>query len=173
MSIRKISQELDKAFELGKKENPSKHKVVAKNYLAMLKALREYYHFAHWVSKKDPFYSDHSLFQRLYQELDEEIDGAAEKFIGLMDEEVVHVTEINKMMCDIYEKLEVPKSKDVDGAELAKCGLKLESAFLRLSEKMYDDMKKDNSITLGLDDMIMSNFNNHEDTIYLLKQRVK
>lgn len=171
--MRKIAEELDEAFESGKKTSPSKHKVAAKNYLAMLKALREYYHFAHWVSKKDPFYSDHSLFQRLYEELNEEIDGAAEKFIGLMDEEVVHVTEINRMMCDIYEKLNVPKSKDVDGSELAKCGLKLEMAFLKLSEKIYDDMTEDNSITLGLDDMLMSNFNNHEDTIYLLKQRTK
>jgi hypothetical protein len=53
------------------------------------------------------------------------------------------------------------------------CGLKLEVGFLKFSEKMYDTMKEDESITLGLDDMIMSNFNKHEDTLYLLKQRVK
>ncbi len=171
MSLKKIAQELEEAFESGKESDILKHKDMAKGYLSFLKALREYYHFAHWVSKKEPFYSDHSLFQRLYEELDDEIDGSAEKFIGLMDEDVVFAPEISEMVCELLKKAEIKKG--CDDKQLAICGIKLEVGFLKFSEKMYDTMKEDDSITLGLDDMIMSNFNKHEDTLYLLKQRVK
>jgi len=179
--LKKISEEevsLEKGDPMFDEDNKkevslSKHLNLAIGYLSMLKAMREYYHFAHWVSKMDPFYADHSLFQRLYESLDDEIDGAAEKFIGLIGEESVFLPNLINSTCQIVDKLKIPESKDLCGAELAKHGIKIEKAFLRLSEDMYDTMKKDGSMTLGLDDMIMANCNSHEDTLYLLKQRCK
>jgi len=171
----KYAQELNKEPEedKGEKNSLSRHAKLAMSYLAMLKALREYYHFSHWVSKMDPFYADHTLFQRLYQGLDEQIDGAAEKFIGLIGEETVYLPELTDTVNKIIQKAGVQKSEKISGSELARCAIKLENGFLSFSESMYDKLKEDDTLTLGLDDMLMANYNEHEDTLYLLKQRVK
>ena len=48
--------------------------------------------------------------------------------------------------------------------------LYFELLFLELNNNFYQDMK-DNGLTLGLDDLIMSNHSKHENNLYLLKSR--
>ena len=105
-NIKKIAQELEKAFESGT-EVPEKEldKVECKKYLAFLKALKEYYQYCHWVSKGDPYYGDHLLFERLYNEVSGQIDSAAEKFIGLGDESIVFAPEVSRMVTHILSSI--------------------------------------------------------------------
>jgi DNA-binding ferritin-like protein len=173
-SFKKISQELTEAFE---NQNSVEEKplspIDAKKYIAYLKALREYYQYAHWVSKGDPYYGDHLLFERLYGQLAEQIDSSAEKFIGLIDESVVYAPEISAMVAKILESTKKQDPTEISGLELSVCALNMEKYFLSLSNAMYRKMREDGSITLGLDDMIMANHNSHEDAVYLLQQRIK
>ena len=56
----------------------------------------------HWVSKGEPFYGDHLLFQRLYAGVAEDIDTLAEKAIGLGSTANValplHTMQLNKLL---------------------------------------------------------------------------
>lgn len=51
--------------------------------LYILNALYTFYKSCHWSCKGDYFYQDHLLFERLYGELDDEMDGLVELIIGL------------------------------------------------------------------------------------------
>ena len=51
--------------------------------LVHLKFLASVHQNHHWVTKGDPFYGDHLLFQRVYEATAEDIDTMAEKAIGL------------------------------------------------------------------------------------------
>jgi hypothetical protein len=63
--------------------------------------------------------------------------------------------------------------KKITGFELAKYGLGLERIFLQMTNNLYNKMKKDGTMTMGFDDLLMSMYSEHEKSIYLLQQRTK
>ena len=179
-SLSKIAQELnsklEKAYDDSVSETPKKGTgdySLCKQYLAMLKAMRDYYQYCHWVTKGDPYYGDHTMFEKLYFSVLGELDKAGEKFVGLCDESVVFAPEISSLSAKILFTFKDQDPKNITAFELAEAGYKMEQKFLELSEEFYKKSKEDGTMTMGLDDMLMSNYNNHESNVYLLSQRTK
>lgn len=133
-------------------------------FVAYLRALYQIHQNAHWKSSGDSFYGDHLLFERLYNATQETADQAAEKTIGLFDE----LDDLTNVISEIVEKFNFDKYESITSACLA-----AEQEFQKLCKKVYDDIKKDKSFTLGLDDMLMEIASKHEVHIYLLKQTTK
>jgi len=154
------------------KSNKQLPDVELRKYLALMKALQNYYQHAHWISKGESYYGDHLLFERLYGDLGKQIDSLAEKMVGLGGDSFVCVKTVMAMTAKILSH--VPDmDENMLGYELAETGLKLEMSFLNCTEGLYNKMKEDGSITLGFDDLLMSLYNEHEGNVYLLKQRIK
>lgn len=63
---------------------------VAALYVATLKALALIHQHNHWTTKGEMFYGDHLLFERLYNSTLENLDLAAEKFIGVFSDECLN-----------------------------------------------------------------------------------
>jgi len=143
-----------------------------KKYLALMKALQAYYQHSHWISKGEPYYGDHLLFERLYNSLGEEIDGLAEKMVGLGGDHFVCVKTVMGITAKILSH--VPEmDRNTLGYEMVQTAIKLEKMFLVYTKNLYTKMKEDGSLTLGFDDMLMSLYNEHEGNAYLLGQRIK
>jgi len=68
--------------------------------LAILTAQQRLYRSLHWSAKGDPFYGDHLLFQRLYEDLDKTTDQVAERAVGLYGDEVAAATPVHRMALD-------------------------------------------------------------------------
>src|SRR4051812_18132683 len=64
-------------------------KAIWTELLGKLRLLAMYYQTAHWQSKNPIFYSDHLLFDRLYNAVNAEIDGVAERAVGTTDNSAV------------------------------------------------------------------------------------
>lgn len=137
---------------------------VAALYVATLKAMAQIHQHNHWLCKGDSFYGNHLLFKRLYDSTLEDLDKAAEKFIGVFGEECLdynlQATLLNKVLCR-YSELE---------GSCAKMSLAIEKEFIKFSKSAYECFEKENTLTLGLDDMIMNIASNREESVYLLKQ---
>jgi len=160
------------SFDVGDDEYAALPEADLKKYLALLKAIQAYYQHAHWISKGEPYYGDHLLFERLYGSLGEEIDALAEKMVGLGGDHFVCVKTVMGIVSQILDH--VPEmDENTLGYELAQASLKMEKLFLAYTKKLYGKMKEEGSLTLGFDDMLMSLHNKHEGNVYLLKQRVK
>lgn len=160
------------SFDVGDDEYAALPEADLKKYLALMKALQAYYQHAHWISKGEPYYGDHLLFERLYGSLGEEIDSLAEKMVGLGGDHFVCVKTVMGIVSQILDH--VPEmDENTLGYELAQASLKMEKLFLAYTKKLYAKMKEEESLTLGFDDMLMSLHNKHEGNVYLLKQRVK
>jgi len=131
-------------------------------YVAFLRSLYLIHQNNHWKVKGNYFYSNHQLFQRLYEKAQSNADSAAEKMIGLFTDKSFNVAEqtncINSILSNFTDEDEIANS------------LKAEKTFLRVSEKFYEFMKDNNKMTLGLDDLIMSIHNDSEEAVYLLQQ---
>jgi starvation-inducible DNA-binding protein len=175
MSLKFAASKEDEDIDLDTDEEVSYEKLPEaemKKYLSLLKALQAYYQHAHWISKGEPFYGDHLLFERLYGTVNEQIDSLAEKMVALGGDHYVCVRTVMKMTSEVLQK--IPEmGEDTLGLELAQSALKLEKMFLSSTKNLYNKLKEDEALTLGLDDMLMSFYNEHEGNVYLLTQRTK
>jgi DNA-binding ferritin-like protein len=140
------------------------HFKVANLYLATLRAMAMIHQHNHWTSKGENFYEDHLLFERLYNSVPPQIDGCAEKFIGIFGVEVLDYD----LQTDLLGKI-LSKYKGLVGSSI-EMSLKIETDFQELSKSSYSFFEKAGKLTLGLDDMLMSFANERESSVYLLRQ---
>lgn len=132
--------------------------------LSYLQALGWCYRHHHWTAKGDPSYGDHLLYERLYDDVSGIIDGLAEKIQGSVTE--VDVLEQARTMADIVNAF--PRSGNA-----SKDMLIAELGFQKLIRKVYETLKADSTLSLGMDDFLMSMASEHETNIYLLRQRTR
>jgi DNA-binding ferritin-like protein len=136
-------------------------------YISSLKAMVLIHQHSHWTTKGKPFYGDHLLFERIYKSAVDNLDLAAEKFVGLFGDEcldyVLQADFLNKVLLK-YKGL---KSKPHIRS------LAIEKDFLKLSKDAYNCFEEEGTLTLGLDDMLMSIASDREGSVYLLQQAMK
>lgn len=128
--------------------------------LYYLRALSQLQQYSHWKSKGSNYYGDHLLYQRLYDETQAEIDGVAERAIGLYGEDAIDMMEDIDTAHKILEEL--------NGDDYVQSNIKAEQALLDLIKKLMDGETTD-----GLEDLLQSIASLHETHLYLLKQRAQ
>lgn len=137
---------------------------VASLYIATLKAIALIHQHNHWTTKGSNFYGSHLLFERLYDSSLEDLDLAAEKFMGLFGDECLNYD----LQAELLHKILV-KYKNLEGSPFD-LSLAVEKDFLKFSKEAYNCFEEDGKLTLGLDDMIMAIASSREEAVYLLQQ---
>ena len=142
-------------------------------YCSYLRAVHLWFHAAHHLTKGTGFAGDHaSLYDKIYTEVQDEIDGAIEKAIGLTeDEQLGCPIMLAKNACKIMK--EAGCSVNASALEIAEAGLRLEKAYIEFLEEMFASLEDMGLLSLGLSDQLSSSASNHETYVYLLQQRVK
>mgnify|MGYP003584985696 CR=1 FL=1 len=138
--------------------------------LVHLKYLATVHQTHHWTAMGDPFYGDHLLFDRLYGAVNEEIDGVAEKCVGLGTTENVNLllqaTQFYELAREYGMTQTIPQA-----CELVKRSLAAEMKFMATCETLIAMMAENGTLTKGLDNMLSGILDKHEGHVYLLKQR--
>ncbi len=125
--------------------------------LAYLHALQWNHQASHWQSEGDASYGDHLLFQRLYDAVTEEIDGLAEKMVGLYGNTAVDAKTQAVLMPRVLSRW----AHESDPFKRA-----------LLAEDMFQvALKATVELPLGLDNMLRTLADTHETHLYLLQQR--
>lgn len=140
---------------------------VAALYIATLKAMALIHQHNHWTVKGAPFYGDHLLLERLYDSTLEDLDLAAEKYVGLFGDSVLSYD----LQTDLLNKV-LSKYSKLEGSPL-EMSLAVEKDFIKFSKDAYNCFEEEGKLSLGLDDMIMSIASNREESVYLLQQTLK
>lgn len=140
---------------------------VAALYIATLKAMALIHQHSHWTTKGIAFYGDHLLFERLYDSTLEDLDLAAEKFMGLLGDDCLNYD----LQADLLNKV-LLKYKDLEGSPL-EMSLNIEKDFIKFSREAYDCFEREGRLSLGLDDMIMAIASKREESVYLLQQTLQ
>lgn len=139
--------------------------------LVHLKFLSAVHQNHHWITKGEPFYGDHLLFQRLYECVTGEIDAVAEKAIGLGStanvDLVLQTSQCFKLIQGYGMTTTIPQP-----TELAKRSYLAEMNFIKVASHLVGHMKECSTLTRGLDNLIAGIEDKHEGNVYLLKQRI-
>ena len=133
-------------------------------YVATLKALALIHQHNHWTTNGLSFYGDHLLFERLYKSTLENLDLAAEKFIGVFGDQCLDYD----LQADLLHKV-LLKYKNLEGSPI-RMSLEAEKDFLKFSKDAYNCFEEEGRLTLGLDDMVMAIASEREGAVYLLQQ---
>jgi DNA-binding ferritin-like protein len=155
-----------KSYLMGSPTNLHTTRHVLGEVLACMRALQWQYWTAHWQVYGDPSYGDHLMFGKFYASMTNEIDTLAEKSVGYFGPSSV----------DPYEQI-VKASEHMARFKAIDClhrrGLAGEEDLQIVLRTAYEVIHQAGTMTLGLDDHLMSVANAHETNCYLLQQRIR
>lgn len=136
--------------------------------LANLRYLYMLHQTHHWSSRGQMYYGDHLLFQRLYEEIGDEIDSVAERSIGLTDNNAVELC----LQLQQMQKFAQDFGTAIPGQnDFPKRSLIAEQNFINLLTVCTELMREQGTLTKGLENLLTGILDMHETHIYLLKQR--
>jgi DNA-binding ferritin-like protein len=136
-------------------------------YVVFLRAMALIHQNNHWIDAGANFYAHHLLFKRLYEETADSVDAAAEKCVGVFSSDGLTLARQSKLMSELMNKY----SASADGT--LESSLSVEKDFSALAKKVYGILKENDQLSLGLDDLIMSQCSVSESHQYLLQQAMK
>jgi hypothetical protein len=141
-------------------------------YCGFLRMIHLWFHGAHHLTSGQGFAGDHvNLYGKIYTEVQDQVDAAIEKAVGLFGEECGDPLMVTRKALEIMS--EYPSPIEQNPAGIAAVGLQIERDYLKFSKSLYVGLKKSGELSLGLDDFIMANSSAHETFVYLLQRRVK
>lgn len=139
-------------------------------YVAYLRGLYLLHQNHHWQIKDEQFYGAHLLFQRLYEEVAQDADQAAEKCVSHCGPDAMNLAAQMEYLQTITRSYKAIKAPNLEQA--VQISLRAEKNFLKVSQFLYDTLKEAGDLTLGLDDFIMATASASEDRCYLLQQNL-
>ena len=141
-------------------------------HIAWLRVLSIWFQHAHWSTRGKSFYGDHLLFERIYNEITEEIDTLAEKAVALAGPHSVDTHAHSHLIAEMLRSYPSPSRAD-EATMIAATGLALVQDYITTIQETYDTLKAAGSLTMGLDDFLMALVSTLESHVYLLQQRVQ
>jgi len=140
--------------------------------VAMLRALATVHQTHHWQTSGATYYGDHLLFERLYGNVNGEVDGVAEKAIGtgqhLLVQPIMQVAHLGQALKCLYA--DAPVNPDPTG--YVAISLRAELCFMVFLQLAYASLEAGGNLTLGVDNHLQGIADKHEENIYLLRQRM-
>jgi len=154
----------------------SEHTSVEDGMSSLLSCLRcagIWFHAAHQLTKGTGFAGDHvNIYGEIYEALIEDYDGAAEKAIGITEDEGVACPQ-TVTAAALEKLLTYPSPAGASPAMIAGTALQIVRDLNDHVETLFGDLEAAGDLPLGLNDFLASAANDYTRYIYLLQQRVK
>jgi DNA-binding ferritin-like protein len=139
--------------------------------LSFMRAINLAHQTHHWQASGPSFYADHQLFERLYNDTLKMIDQLAERSVGVgtpvLVNAVIQSTHVLLILKELYNGAPLVASPD----ENVLISLKGALRFLVLLQIVSKLMKAKGTMTDGIENLLQSFADKHEEFVYLLKQR--
>lgn len=124
----------------------------------------------HWRTRGDDYYADHLLFDRLAGSVEEDVDGLAERLVGLADGALVEPATAASQT-DKFLREAMPSTADMEPQGLVAASLAGEMFYLELVDVVAASLDAKGKLSRGTDNLLAGVSDKHEGLVYLLKQR--
>jgi len=164
--------QLDIASEMEEEEEPCEPMVIPgvlitmQRLLSGLRSLYWDYYSSHWIANGGAYYSNHLLFQRLYEDMPDLIDVLAERMVAFYGENSVDSETIMAMSLECLTSLNEKCDKCVRSLELI-------DKTLEHVQITLDVLDRANVKDLGWDDYLPALSAKLEEHKYLLQQPLR
>ena len=140
--------------------------------LGMLHAVYWTHWTSHWQSRGSNSYGDHLLFERMYGDVKDEIDGIAEKMVAFYGVASVDPLIIQGYSLKFLETQQGGLAGDFHTGDPIANALSIERKLQGALEIVYQQLETGGKLSLGLDNFLQGIADKHETHIYLLEQRM-
>lgn len=138
--------------------------------LAHTRALADLAQSFHWRTTGGNYYGDHLLFERIYNETYEQIDGIAEKGIGTTGND--RIVDPIAQVSVIHSMLDRMTSKDVQPQQFPAVLMKAVNAQISMISMSLKVMEHAGELSDGIDNLFQGLADLHEGHVYLLQRRI-
>jgi DNA-binding ferritin-like protein len=135
--------------------------------LGMLRTLNVIHQSHHWQTQGKTFYSDHLLYQKLYEEIEKQIDLVGEKTVGFGKPYLTNYFKQLNMMKFLLKTL-----TDSDSSYILN-SYRSELFFVSFITQIMKRLKLKGFMTHGLEQTLGTIQETHEQFCYLLKQQTR
>lgn len=139
--------------------------------VAFMRAVSIVHQTHHWQTRGASYYGDHLLFERLYNDSLEMIDGLAERAVGIHGFEVVDACTMIDNMQRFVRYICNPRAETPTG--YADTSLRAELNLLTLLQMAHESIDYRRLLTMGLENLLEDIADKHEAFVYLLTQRTQ
>lgn len=132
--------------------------------IGLLRALVITQHAYHWQTAGANYYADHTLYERLYTETEEDVDGIAERAVGMGGIELTnyhHQLTTASFFLKAVSHQKPLYEEALDGEKL----------FIKITEFVMKSLEGTGKLSSGIEQLLGDVLNKHENHVYLLKQR--
>ncbi len=140
--------------------------------LSWLRAASFVHQTHHWQTAGATYYADHLLFDRLYKESQDMIDGLAERAVGSAGAPLVNphtqAAQVMQIVSFFY-----PEGSGVGPSAYPLISLSMETHILDVLKIIRSRMQLAGRLSIGTDNLLQDIADKHEGFIYLLQQRTK
>ena len=141
--------------------------------LSYLRCANVWFHAAHHLTKGVGFAGDHvNIYGEIYDALVDDYDGAAEKAIGLTENESVACP--HAVMASALQKMQKYSTPaGAPASAIAGTALQIMRDLNEHVEQVFENLDSEGLLALGLNDFLAAAANDYTKYIYLLQQRTK
>lgn len=126
----------------------------------------------HWQTRGPSFYSDHLLFEKLYDRATKIVDDLAERAVGSGDHKLVDASTSAQQVADMV-KLCTGTTPNTTPDSYVVCSLKASAMTLSMLKAVYESLSRKGKLSHGTDNLLQDIADKTEKSVYLLKQRCK
>ena len=142
-------------------------------FIGSVKALENWFHAAHHVTKGMAFIADHDiLYDKIYNFFGDYFDAIVEKLMALTGSEIIACPSIISKYSG-YVLSQIPTPANKDSREIAEISFSIIIEHLKEIERAYECFEKFEIMTKGMDDLLASNYNEMETFVYFLQRKLK
>jgi hypothetical protein len=143
--------------------------------LTLLRALAMVHQSHHWLTYGPAFYGDHLLFERLYDDIGDEIDKVAERAVGSgASKTALHPGAQALQIARVVEALcgnGVTFGEGENPDSYVSTSLRAERWFLGCVKQLAASLDAVDQLSRGTDNLLQGIEDKHEEHVYLLLQR--
>ena len=137
--------------------------------LGHLRACNLWFHGAHHVTVGTGFHGDHKFYRQVYEQYNNDFDGAAEKAIATSGVSIAAPQAISARAVQIMSTF--PAIAGLNGQQIATAALQIERQTIIFVEQAFRNLENGKRLSLGMNDFLAALANAHETNIYKLTQR--
>lgn len=127
----------------------------------------------HWQTRGEPFYGDHLLFERVYNEVFSQIDKLAERMVGSGHHILAHPILLAKHCSLVVQSFYRDAGANPPSDTYPTLSLRATLRTLVALKVVYAALEQKGVLSHGIDNLLQGMADEHESHVYLLKQRVQ
>lgn len=135
------------------------------------RALKNLFYSYHWTASGESSYSDHLLFERIYESFEGYEDQAAEKLLALGGSPLLlNPILLSKASHRFIHKIE---TCDYPNITIAAKGLKAIKLFIQITDSLRNTLRQKGNLSTGTDNLLGDILDSQEKNLYLLERRIR